>query len=103
LAITAVKRMPDVPDVPTLAEAGVPNSEVQPRSALYAPAKTPRKVIVQINAELDRMLKQPDMRERLASHGLIPAPGTPEDLGEYLRAEIARWTKVVKVAGISLN
>jgi tripartite-type tricarboxylate transporter receptor subunit TctC len=103
LAVTAAKRMPDLPDLPTLAEAGVPNSEVQPRSGLYAPARTPRQVVEHINAELDRMLKQPDMRERLASHGLIPAPGTPEDLGEYLRAEIARWTKVVKVAGIALN
>jgi tripartite-type tricarboxylate transporter receptor subunit TctC len=103
LAVTAVKRTPDLPDLPTLAEAGVPNSEVQPRSALYAPAKTPRPVVVQINAELNRMLKQSDMRERLASHGLVPAPSTPEDLGEYLRAEIARWSKVVKIAGISLN
>lgn len=103
LAVTATKRTPDLPDLPTLAEAGVPNSEVQPRSALYAPAKTPRPVVVQINAELNRMLKQPDMRERLASHGLIPAPGTPEELGEYLRSEIARWAKVVKTAGISLN
>jgi tripartite-type tricarboxylate transporter receptor subunit TctC len=103
LAVTAAKRVPDLPDLPTLAEAGVRNSEVQPRSALYAPARTPRPVVAQINAELNRMLKQPDMRERLASHGLIPAPGTPEDLGEYLRAEIARWAKVVKTAGISLN
>jgi tripartite-type tricarboxylate transporter receptor subunit TctC len=103
LAVTAAKRMPDLPDIPTLAEAGVPNSEVQPRSALYAPAKTPRPVIAQINAELNGMLKQPDTRERLASYGLIPAPGTPEDLGEYLKAEIARWSKVVKAAGISLN
>jgi tripartite-type tricarboxylate transporter receptor subunit TctC len=103
LATTAAKRMPDLPDVPTLAEAGVPNSEVQPRSALYAPAKTPRPVIVLINAELNSMLKQADTRERLASHGLIPAPGSPEDLGEYLRSEIARWTKVVKTAGISIN
>jgi tripartite-type tricarboxylate transporter receptor subunit TctC len=103
LAVTAAKRMPDLPDLPTLAEAGVPNSEVQPRSGLYAPAKTPRPIVVKINTELNRMLKQPDMRERLASHGLVPAAGTPEDLGEYLKAEIARWTKVVKTAGISLN
>jgi tripartite-type tricarboxylate transporter receptor subunit TctC len=60
-------------------------------------------VILQINAELDRMLKQSDMRERLAANGLVPAPGTPEDLGAYLRSEIARWTKVVQAAGISLN
>jgi tripartite-type tricarboxylate transporter receptor subunit TctC len=103
LAVTAANRMPDLPDVPTLAEAGVPNSEVQPRSALYAPAKTPRPVIAQINAELNGMLKQPDTRERLASYGLIPAPGTPEELGEYLKTEIARWSKVVKAAGISIN
>lgn len=103
LAVTAARRMSDLPDVPTLAEAGVPGSEVQPRSALYAPARTPRPVVVQINAELNRMLNQPDMRERLASYGLIPAPGTPEDLGNYLGAEIARWTKVVKMAGISLH
>ena len=103
LATTAAKRSPDLPDVPTLTEVGVPDSVVQSRSALYAPAKTPRAVILQINAELDRMLKQSDMRERLAGNGLVPAPGTPEDLGAYLRAEIARWTKVVQVAGISLN
>jgi len=103
LAVTAAKRMPDLPDLPTLAEAGVPNSEVQSRSALYAPARTPQPVVAQINAELNRMLKQTDTRDRLASHGLTAVPGTPEELGEYLRAEIARWAKVVKVAGISLN
>jgi len=103
LAVTAAKRTADLPDLPTLAEAGVPNSEVQPRSALYAPARTPRPVVLQINTELNRMLKQSDMRERLASHGLVPAAGTPEELGEYLRAEIMRWGKVVKTAGISLN
>ena len=103
LAVTAAKRTPDLPDLPTLAEAGVPGTEVQPRSALYAPARTPRAVITRINADLDHMLKQPDTRDRLAAHGLVPAPGTPEDLGEYLRAEIARWGKVVKTAGISLN
>jgi tripartite-type tricarboxylate transporter receptor subunit TctC len=103
LATTAARRSPDLPDVPTLAEVGVPDTVEQSRSALYAPAKTPRAVILQINAELDRMLKQSDMRERLAANGLVPAPGTPEDLGAYLRSEIARWTKVVQAAGISLN
>jgi len=103
LAVTAAKRVPELPDLPTLAEAGVPNSDVQPRSGIYAPARTPRAVVLQINAEINRMLKQADTRERLASHGLVPAGGTPEDLGDYLRSEIARWTKVVKTAGISIN
>jgi tripartite-type tricarboxylate transporter receptor subunit TctC len=103
LAVTAAKRTPDLPDVPTLAEAGVPKSDVQPRSALYAPARTPRAVIAQVNSELNALLQQSDTRERLASYGLVPAAGTPEDLGGYLRGEIARWTEVVKAAGISLN
>jgi tripartite-type tricarboxylate transporter receptor subunit TctC len=103
LAVTARKRMPELPDLPTLSEAGVPNSDVEPRSALYAPARTSRAIVAQINAEIHHMLKQPELRERLASYGLLPAGGTPEDLGNYLKSEIARWTKVVKTAGISIN
>lgn len=103
LAVTAAKRVPELPDLPTLAEAGVPSSDVQPRSGLYAPARTPRPVVARINAEVNRMLQQADMRERLAGHGLVPVGGTPEDLGNYVKSEIARWTKVVKTAGISLN
>jgi tripartite-type tricarboxylate transporter receptor subunit TctC len=103
LAVTARQRMRELPDVPTLAAAGVPNAEVEPRSAFYAPAGTPRPIVMQLNNEINRMLKQPDVIERLASYGLVPAPGTPADLGNYLQSEIARWTKVVKAAGITIE
>lgn len=103
LAVTAAKRVPELPDLPTLAEAGVPNSDVQPRSGLYAPAGTPRAIVQQINAEVNRMLRQQDTRERLGTHGLVPVGGTSEDLADYIKSEIARWTKVVKTAGISIN
>lgn len=103
LAVTADKRVPDLPDVPTLAEAGVPDSVVLSRTGLLAPAGTPRDIVNRLNAELNRLLQQAYVRERLNSYGLVPVGGTPEDLGNHLKSEIARWTKVVKAAGIKLE
>ena len=100
LAVTSPQRAPDLPNVPTLAESGLPGFSVTPRSAIYAPAGTPRATVDQLNAELNRMLQQADMRERLQNNGLVPIGSTPAELGEYLKSEIARWTKVVKEAGI---
>jgi len=103
LAVTADKRVPDLPDVPTLAEAGVPDSVVLSRTGLLAPAGTPRAVVKLLNTELNRLLQQAFVRDRLNSYGLVPVGGTPEDLGNHLKSEIARWTKVVKAAGIRLE
>ena len=103
LAVTAAKRVPDLPDVPTLAEAGVPDSVVQSRTGILAPAGTPRDIVNLLNTELNRLLQQAHVRDRLNSYGLVPVGGTPEDLGNYLKSEIARWTKVVKTAGIKLE
>jgi tripartite-type tricarboxylate transporter receptor subunit TctC len=100
LAVTSPKRSPDLPNVPTLAESGLPGFSVTPRSGIYATAGTPRAIVDQLNAELNRMLQQSDVRERLQNNGLVPVGGTPAELGEYLKSEIARWTKVVKEAGI---
>lgn len=103
LAVTADKRAPELPDVPTLAEVGVPDSVVMSRSALLSPAGTPADVIKILNAELNKLLKSPETFDRIRSHGLVPVGGTPEDLGNYLKSEIERWTKVVKVAGIKVE
>jgi len=100
LAVTSPKRAPDLPNVPTLAESGLPDFSVTPRSGIYAPAGTPRATVDRLNAELNRMLQQADVRERLQNNGLVPVGGTPAELGDYLKSEIARWTKVVKEAGI---
>ena len=100
LAVTAPKRSPDLPNVPTLAETVLPGFSVTPKSGIYAPAGTPRAVVDQLNAELNRMLSQADMRERLQSNGLIPVGGTPAELNEYLRSEIVRWSKVARDAGV---
>ena len=103
LAVTAPKRVPDLPDVPTLAEAGVPDSVVNSRTGLLAPARTPPAVIKILNAELNRLLQSADVRGRLGNYGLVGVGGTPEDLGNHLKSEIERWTKVVKVAGIRFD
>ena len=103
LAVTAAGRAPDLPDVPTLAEAGVPDSVVLSRTGMLAPAGTPRDIVNLLNAELNRLLQQAYVRDRLNSYGLVPVGGTPEDLGNHLKSEIARWTKVVKAAGIKLE
>ncbi len=103
LAVTAAKRAPDLPDVATLSEAGVADAVVLSRTALLAPLGTPPEVIKILNSELNRLLQQPDTRERVSSHGLVPVGGTPAELTAYLTSEIARWTKVVKTVGIKVE
>ena len=103
LAVTAAKRAPDLPEVPTLAETGIPDSVVMSRTALLSPKGTPDDVVKILNAELNRFLQQPETRERIATHGLVPVGGTPAELTEYLTSEIARWTKVVKTVGIKVE
>jgi tripartite-type tricarboxylate transporter receptor subunit TctC len=103
LAVTSPKRTPDLPDVPTLAESGLPGFSVTPWSGVYATGGTPPAIVNQLNAEINRMVQQPEVRERFVSVGLIPIGGTPEALGDYLKSEIVRWTKVVKEAGIKIE
>ena len=103
LAVTNPKRVPDLPDVPTLSESGLPGFSVTPWSGIYAPAGTPPSIVNRLNAEINRMVQQPEVRERILSTGLVPIGGTPAALGDYLKSEIARWTKVVKEAGIKLE
>ncbi len=103
LAVTSPKRVPELPETPTLAESGLAGADVVTWSGIYAPAGTPRAIVNQLNAEINRMVQQPEVRERFLGIGLVPVGGTPAALGDYLKSEIARWTKVVKEAGIKLD
>lgn len=103
LAVTNAKRAPDLPDVPTLTEAGLPGSDVVSKSGIYAPAGTPPVIVNQLNAEINRIVQQADVRERFIGQGLVPIGGTPDELGNYLKSEIARWSKIVKIAGIKIE
>jgi len=101
LAVSSSKRVEIALEVPTVAESGVPGFESIVWYACYAPAGTPRAIVDQINAELNRALHQVDTREHFTKIGMVPLGGTPEALGDYLKVEIARWAKVVKEAGVS--
>jgi tripartite-type tricarboxylate transporter receptor subunit TctC len=103
LAVTTAKRMELFPDVPTLAESGMPGFEASAWQGMLVPAHTPTPVIQKLNAELMKALQSPDVRKKLALQGAEPLGSTPEEYGRYLKNEIARWAKVVKDTGIALD
>ena len=100
LAVTTVKRWQGTPDIPTMAEAGLAGFEVNSWYGLLAPAGTPREIIQRLNSEVGRALREPDARERLYTIGAEPMNGTPEEFTAYIAAEMAKWSKVVKTAGL---
>ena len=103
LAVTSITRVNEMPEIPTVAESGLPGFQVIGWFGLFAPAGTPRTVIQKLNTEIVRVLKTTDTREKLSGHGLIPGGGTPEDLGRFLNEEMVRWAKLIKEAGIKAN
>lgn len=103
LAVTTSQRSALVPDLPTVAEAGVPGFEANNWNGFLVPAKTPRPIIDRLNKELTAVLNSPDIKETLFKQGLDVAPGTPEEFGAYMRSEMAKWAKVIKAAGIQAN
>ncbi len=100
LGISGSKRSTVVPDIPTLAEAGVKGFDAITWYGLVAPAGTPAPVIDRLNAEANRALKLPDVREKYAADGIDVGGGTPQEFGTLIRADIAKWAKVIKTAGI---
>ena len=103
LGVTSAKRSPAAPDIPTLAEAGLPGFEAVSWFGLFAPANTPRPVVDKLQAEVSKILKSPDISKRLLDLGLEPAGGTPEELAAYKKSEIAKWSKVVKDSGAKVE
>lgn len=100
LAVGSAKRSPAAPEIPTVAESGVPGFEYVTWYGIFAPANTPRSVVMKLNAAIVKMLGEPDMGQRLASQGAEPAPSSPEQLAKYMHAEYERWRTVIKSAGI---
>jgi tripartite-type tricarboxylate transporter receptor subunit TctC len=100
LAVTGSRRTAELPNVPTAAEAGLPGFEVTAWFGLFAPAKTPKPIVDRLNAEVVKILAMPEIRQKMAGHGVEPGGGTPEALGSLLVADIAKWGKLVKEAGI---
>jgi tripartite-type tricarboxylate transporter receptor subunit TctC len=102
-AVTTAKRIPQLPDVPTLQEAGVPGYEASVWLALLAPAGTPKDIVTRLNAEITKVMSAPDTKKALYDAGVEPTPSTPEAMSEYMVKEMERWGKVVKDTGIKLE
>lgn len=103
LAVTTAKRAPQLPDLPTMQEAGVPGYEASVWLALLAPAGTPRDIVARLNIEVAKVLNAPQTRQALHDAGVESTPSTPEAMSAYMAQELARWGKVVKDAGIKLE
>jgi tripartite-type tricarboxylate transporter receptor subunit TctC len=100
LAVTAKVRHPQLPDVPTVVEAGFPDLVVTSWQAAAAPAKTPREIVARLNDATVRALRSPDIRERMSQIGFDVVAGTPEEFGKFMQDEVTRWTQVVNRGGI---
>lgn len=95
LAVSTPQRNPSFPDVPTASEAGVPGYDFASWGGLYAPARTPRAVVMKLNAEVGAALAMPDVRKRFSDIGLVTKHSTPEEFGNFLQAEMKRWRVVL--------
>src|SRR5919204_1321855 len=100
LAITSAQRSPLEPELPTLAESGVPGYEVVGWQGLFAVAGTPPEIVARLQAEVAKALRLPEMRERLAALGAEPVGSTPAEFGAFVRAEHARWSQVIREKGM---
>ena len=103
LGVTGLQRTPALPDVKTIAESGVPGYESLSWSGIAAPAATPPEVVARLNREINAILANPEMKQKLAEQGAEAVGGTPEAFAEHIRRERQKWTKVVHEAGIVVN
>ena len=103
LAITSAKRSPAVPDIPTVAEAGVPGYEVDQWYGIITGAKVPMAIVRKLNAAIAEAVKSPEVAKRLAAEGSTPVGSTPEQFSVHIKSEIAKWRKLVKEAKLELQ
>jgi len=103
LGVSTAKRPAALPDLPTIAEAGVPGYDSGVWYGILAPAGTPQEIIAKLNSEILRVLNHPELRNLLVGGGIEPIGSPPEELGRYIKSEITKWAKVVKEAGVRVD
>jgi len=101
IAVTSSARSAFMPDLPTVAESGLPGYEAGSWYGIVAPASTPRPIISRLHAEIVKVLALPDVRDRLVSQGIDPVGNTPDQFAAYIRAEIVKWAKIIKATGVT--
>ena len=103
LGVSTASRSPEMPEVPTIAEAGVPGFEARVWIGMLAPAGTPREIILRLNSDIAALMRAEEVRKLLAPTGMEPDPDTPEQFGAFLKADYDKWGKVVKESGATVN
>jgi tripartite-type tricarboxylate transporter receptor subunit TctC len=103
LGVSTAKRSPEMPDVPTIAEAGVPGYEAIVWIGMLAPAGTPHEIIAKLNGEIGKLVRADEVKKLLAPTGMEPDPDTPEQFGAYVKADYDKWGKVVRDSGATVN
>jgi tripartite-type tricarboxylate transporter receptor subunit TctC len=103
LAVTTVTRYPELPELPTMQEAGVPGYEATAWFGIVVPRGTPRDAIARINGEVNKALAQADVKEKLAQQGALARSWTPEEFGSFIHNEVVKWAKVVKASGAKVE
>ena len=103
LGVTSAKRYPALPDVPTIAEAGVPGYEANAWFGMLAPKGTPKAIVNRLNAEILKILQLPDVKEKLDQQGAIYTPFTPEQFHAFIKADVQKWAKVVQASGAKVE
>ena len=100
LAVTTTKRSVALPDLPTIAESGMAGYDANTWGGILAPAGTPKDIVAKLNAEINKALAAEDVRAKLVASGIDIQGGTPAEFAGYIKAEVAKWAKVTKDAGI---
>jgi tripartite-type tricarboxylate transporter receptor subunit TctC len=100
LAVTTQERSAVVPQLPSIKEAGLPDFDLNSWNGIFAPANTPKEIVTKLNTELRKIIAKPEVKARLAEMGFDAFSSTPEELGEFVKAELVKWTKLIKEAGI---
>ncbi len=103
LGVSTAKRSPEIPEVPTIAEAGVPGYEAIVWIGMLAPAGTPREIVARLNGEIGKLIRTDDVKRLLAPTGMEPDPDTPAQFGAYLKADYDKWGKVVRDSGATVQ
>lgn len=103
LAVTSLKRLPSIPDLPTIAESGYSGFDSGVWFGVLAPARTPQEIISRLNSELVNIARRPEFMQRLVSEGSEVVGSSPEQFGDYIKTETARWAKIIKAANIKAN
>jgi len=103
IASSGATRSPVMPDIPTVSEAGVPGYEATIWLGIMAPAGTPKPIVDQLNAEIAKIVNSPDVKADWAKQGAVPMTMTPDQFGQYMRQDIEKWAKVVKISGAKVD